>query len=257
MQAALPFRRVALLALVVTMLPAAATAQEQPEPETSASKTEAQQIGARDGGTTAGEATRKVFLDPAPAPRTRANLMQADGDQIGAADRGSMATAQITGNNESARRMQQLSEAELEATLAQLSPAERTVLLQAIEGSDICDNPPAVAAVIALCRSRLETRSGEFATTPEKPLTTEERLLRGGVETTGQPSVEAVISRLSRVSLASSDDLSNQAIASIALAAPPAPERPANEEDQAGLGLGQETEALINAIVQQLGGGRP
>jgi len=153
--------------------------------------------------------------------------------------------------------MQQLSEAELEATLAQLTPAERNVLLQAIEGSDICDNPPAVAAVLALCRSRLETRSSEFATAPEKPLTTEERLLRGAVENTGLPSVEAVISRLSRVSLASSDDLSNQAIASIALAAPPAPEKPGNEEDQAGLGLGQETEALINAIVQQLGGGRP
>ena len=257
MPAALPFRRAALLALAATILPAAATAQEQPEPESGASKTEAQQIGARDGGTTAGEATRKVFLDAAPAPRARGSLMQTAGDQIGEADVGTMSTAQITGSGESARRMQQLSEAELEATLAQRTPAERNVLLQAIEGSDICDNPPAVAAVLALCRSRLETRSSEFATAPEKPLTTEERLLRGAGENNGLPSVEAVISRLSRVSLASSDDLSNQAIASIALAAPPAPEKPGNEEDQAGLGLGQETEALINAIVQQLGGGRP
>jgi hypothetical protein len=257
MPAIQPFCRIAFLALFATMLPAAATAQDQspaPEQESSASKTEARQIGARDGGATAGEATRKVFLEPAPAPRSRASLMQADGDQIGESGTGTMATAQITGSGESARRMQQLSEAELEATLAQLTPAERNVLLQAIEGSDICDNPPAVAAVIALCRSRLETRSGEFATAPETPITTEERLLRGGVENTGQPSVEAVISRLSRVSLASSDDLSNQAIASIALAPPPAPEKPRNEEDQAGLGLGQETEALINAIVQQLGG---
>lgn len=56
------------------------------------------------------------------------------------------------------------------------------------------------------------------------------------------------------MTVASSDDFSNQAIASIELAPPPAPENPGNEDDQTGLGLGSETEALINAIVQQLGG---
>ncbi|MFN4097386.1 MAG: hypothetical protein ACK4GG_11520 [Sphingomonas sp.] len=233
------------------IVPAATLAQDA---ETPGSKTEALQIGPRDGGVIAGEARRGVFLDEAPAPRARASLMQADGDQIG--DRGAeTAPQQLTSSGESARRMPQLSEAELEATLAQLTPVERSVLLQAIEGTDICDNPPAVAAVIALCRSRLETRSGEFAATPEVQLTSEERLLRGGVESNGLPTVEAVIARLSRVTLAaSSDDFNNQAIASIALAPPPAAEKPAKEEDPAGLGLGSETEALINAIVQQLGG---
>lgn len=249
------FRRAAILAMLI--MPDAAIAQDADEP---GSKTEAMQIGQRDGGTTAGEATRRVFLEETPAARTRASLMQADGDQIGEPESADIAPQQLTSSGESARRMPQLSEAELEATLAQLTPAERSVLLQAIEGTDICDNPPAVAAVIALCRSRLETRSGEFAAKPEVQLTSEERLLRGGVESNGLPTVEAVISRLSRVTVASSDDFNNQAIASIALAPPPVAEKPGNEDDPAGLGLGTETEALINAIVQQLGGqggGRP
>ncbi|MCZ8135541.1 MAG: hypothetical protein O9266_04490 [Porphyrobacter sp.] len=258
MPAFLFLRSAAVLAVTGLTLPVAAIAQDAGEP---ASKTEAMQIGQRDGGTTAGEATRRVFLEEAPAPRTRASLMQADGDQIGEPDSNGNAPQQLTSSGESARRMPQLSEAELEATLAQLTPAERSVLLQAIEGTDICDNPPAVAAVVALCRSRLETRSDEFAAKPEGPLTSEERLLRGGVESNGLPTVEAVISRLSRVNVASSDDFNNQAIASIALAPPPATEKPGKEDDPAGLGLGTETEALINAIVQQLGGppggGRP
>lgn len=251
-------RLATLLALSGLIAPLAATAQDAGDP---ASKTEAMQIGQRDGGTTAGEATRRVFLDEAPTTRSRASLMQAEGDQIGAPEGAGAQPQQLTSSGESARRMPQLSEAELEATLAQLTPAERSVLLQAIEGSDICDNPPAIAAIVALCRTRLETRSEEFAAKPEKPLTAEERLLRGGVESNGLPSVEAVITRLSKVTLvSSSDDFSNQAIASIALAPPPTADKPAKEDDPAGLGLGQETEALINAIVQQLGGqggGRP
>lgn len=249
--AVLPTAWMILLASLGLTLQPAAMAQDTSE---SASKTEAMQIGPRDGGAMAGEATRRVFLEEAAAPRTRPNMMQAQGDQIGAPDGGEMAPEQITASNQSAQRIAQLSRAELEATLSQLTPAERSVLLQAIEGTDICDNPPAVAAIVALCRTRLETRSGEFTAAPEKPLTAEERLLRGGVDGTGLPSVEAVIARLSRVNLASSDDFNNQAIASIALAPPPAPEKPGGEDDQTGLGLGSETEALINAIVQQLGG---
>lgn len=251
MPAAKFFPRTALLAISGLMMPLAAAAQDNGE---AASKTEAMQIGQPDGGSTAGEATRRVFLEDAPQRRERTSLMQAEGDQIGAPDSGGTLSQQITAAGESARRMPQLSEAELEATLAQLTPAERSVLLQAIEGSDICDNPPAVAAIVALCRTRIETRSSEFAAAPERPLTAEERLLSGGVEASGLPSVEAVIARLSRVNLASSEDFNNQAIASIALAPPPAPEKPGGEDDATGLGLGQETEALINAIVQQLGG---
>lgn len=251
-----PYDRILVIAAAALLVPVAAMAQDAGDP---ASKTEAMQIGAPDGGPSAGENSRKVFLDERPpAPRPRNTLNQTEGDQIGqigAPDSGGTAPLQITAEAESARRMPQLSKAELDATLAQLSAAERRVLLQAIEGTDICDNPPAVAAVVALCKSRIETRSGEFAAAPEKPLSSEERLMRGGVESNGQPSVEAVIARLSRTSTASSNDASNQEIASIALAPPPIRDKPKDEGDPTGLGLGNETEALINAIVSQLGGG--
>lgn len=248
-----PRDRIILIAAAALLAPVAATAQDAGSP---ASKTEAMQIGARDGGPSTGETTRSVFLDERPAPaRQRVTPMQIEGDQIGAPDTGGTGLMQITAEAESARRMPQLSRADLDATLAQLSAGERRVLLQAIEGTDICDRPPAVAAIVTLCQSRIETRSGEFATTPEKPLTAEERLLRGGVESNGQPSVEAVISRLSRATPASSDDFSNQAIASVALAPQISSDKPEEEGDPTGLGLGNETEALINAIVTQLGGG--
>lgn len=246
-----PFHRFFLLAAAALIGQAVASAQDSADP---ASKTEAMQIGPLDRGSTEDKTARKVYLDERPAARPRPSVMQAEGDQVGSSGNGGMAPIQITAGAESARRMPQLSRAELDATLAQLTPAERRVLLQAIEGTDICDNPPAIAAIVTLCQTRIETRSSEFAPAAEAPLTAEERLIRSGTDNNGIPRVEAVISRLSRVTAASSDDLSNQAIASVALAPPPGTERPDSEEGEAGLGLGAETEALINAIVQQLGG---
>ena len=80
--------------------------------------------------------------------------------------------------------------------------------------------------------------------------------MRGGLERDGMPSVEAVIARLSRVTVApSTDDFNNQAIASVALT----PQPSGAEDNQQNLAPG--TDAVINAIVQQLGGpaggGRP
>lgn len=244
-----PSARIIVLAYAGMVLQPAAIAQNTVQ---NASKTEAPQIG--ESGPTTDEAARRVFVDDAPAPRTRSSMMQSAGDQVGKADAGNTPPMQLTATSDSTQALQQLSKADLDATLAQLTPAEREVLLQAIEGTDICDNPPAVAAIVALCRTRLETRSGEFSVAPDRPLTAEETLLRGGIDNGGLPSVEAVIARLSRVTAASSDDFSNQAIASVALAPPPAPEGPGNGGDDTALGLGSETEALINAIVQQLGG---
>lgn len=233
------------------MLPATGLAQDASD---KASKTDAMQIGAPQERSGRADAAGKAYIDDRPSSRPRPSLMQADGDQIGPRDTDGAPPSQLTAIGESGSRMAQLSKADLDATLAQLTPAERRVLLQAIEGTDICDNPPAVAAIVALCQSRIETRSAEFSPRPERPLSAEERLLRGGLDDNGLPTVERVIERLSRVTVASSNDFSNQAIASIALAPPPQQDQPSNEEDPTGLGLGSETEALINAIVQQLGG---
>ena len=169
----------------------------------------------------------------------------------------SLAASQISSRANSSEKMTQLSKAELDATLAQLSPAERKVLFEAIRGTDICDNPPQIAAIRALCQSRIETRSGEFAA-PERPLSSEERLLQGGFDNGIAPSVERVIERLAR-NAAESGDPSNQAIASIALgtggtavAAPGS-----KPEDSETAGLSGTAQDVINAIVQGLGGAVP
>lgn len=241
------------MALIAVALAAPAAAQD-PRAETSSSKTEAMQIRAEDAKTGSGYTRGGAFLDDGSAPRPAADPLQAQSTQISKPGAARQSASQITGPGESGPRMAQLTKAELDATLAQLTPTERSVLLQAIVGTDICDNQPDVPAIIALCQTRIETRAGEFATAPEVPLSAEERLLRVDSETAGSPSLEAVIARLSRASSASSNDFSNQAIASVALAPPPVPDQPDDGEDPTGLGFGAETDAVINAIVEQLGG---
>ena len=67
-----------------------------------------------------------------------------------------------------------------------------------------------------------------------------------------------VIERLARGG-ASSGDFSNQAIASIALGSNPTiqPAPPREEKPESTAGLGEEAQALINALINQLGGGAP
>lgn len=247
--------RTACLVSASLLFASAASGQDQTARD---SRIEAPQIEApaADGERRAG--TGKAFLENSASQQTpapRPSMMQSPGDQLLRAG-GSAPASQITSRDQGGSGMAQLSKADLEATLAQLSPAERRVLLQAIEGTDICDNPPQVATVIALCQGRIETRSQEFAAAEERPLSAEERLLRGDFDNTALPNLGQVIARLARTS-AASDDFSNQAIASIALATPAAPPQPGEEEQGATDGLGQETQALINAIINQLGGGAP
>lgn len=193
----------------------------------------------------------KAYLDTPPAAPDEQPQSQTASEQVGKPDTGGE-TAQISAAGQRGPAMAQLSQAELEARLAQLSPTERRVLLEAIEGSDICDNPPDVPTIRALCRNRIETRSSEFAERAERPLSAEERLLRGGVDENGRPNVERVIERLSRSS-ATAEDFDNQAIASIALAPPGAAQMPEDESNPLS-NLPSGTEAVINAIINQLGG---
>jgi hypothetical protein len=199
------------------------------------------------------DAAAKAYLEPAPpaqpAPPSESRTAS---EQIPSRE-STGETAQISADDQGGSAVMQLSQAELEATLAQLTAAERRVLLEAIEGTDICDNPPDVAAIRTLCRDRIETRSAEFADRAKQSLSAEERLLRGGVDEGGTPNVERVIERLARAS-AAPDNFDNQAIASIALAPPPAPPTP-DEETEALGNLPPGTEAVINAIINQMGGG--
>lgn len=237
------------------LMASAASGQEQDARD---SRIEAAQIEAPAPDSDRRAPASKAYLENARsqrAPAPRPSLMQSPGDQLLRAG-GNAPASQITSLSQSGASVAQLSKADLEATLAQLSAAERRVLLQAIEGTDICDNPPRVPAVIALCQTRIETRSQEFTPVEERALSAEERLLRGDFDNTALPSVTQVIERLARTS-AASDDFSNQAIASIALATPTAPPQPDEDETGATDSLGQETQALINAIINQLGGGAP
>lgn len=223
-----------------------------------ASRTDARQIEMPERAASTGPG--RAYLDTTGSPTSqqqpRASLMQTAGDQISRGS-GNAPASQISARGQGGSGMAQLSKADLEATLAQLTPAERRVLLQAIEGTDICDNPPNIAAVIALCQTRLETRSSEFTRRPERTLSAEDQLLRGDLEGDIQPSVDQVIERLARGG-ASTGDFSNQAIASIALGSSiPAPARPRQEENTETGNLGEEAQALINALINQLGGRAP
>lgn len=245
-------------ALAATALTGAALAQPQEEP--AINRTEASQIElpASTSGTTAGPG--RAYLDdtgrPPEAGPPRASLAGEAATQISRAE-GRVPARQISAVGDGGPAVAQLSRADLDASLAQLSAAERRVLLQAIEGSDICDAPPRVAAIISLCQTRIETRAGEFGTPPELTLSAEDRLLAGDLQSTTLPTLDAVIERLARGG-AASGDLSNQAIASIALGtgAPP-PTRKAEEESESSATLGEEAQALINALVNQLGGRGP
>lgn len=189
-------------------------------------------------------------------PVPRPTVIEAPGAQI-SRGAGNAPASQITSRSQGTPGVAQLSKADLDATLAQLSPAERRVLLQAIEGTDICNDPPAVAAIVALCQNRIETRSREFSALANGAPSAEERLLRGDLENAGLPTISQVIERLARGG-ASSGDFSNQAIASIALATPATPPtRPRDEKAPDTQGLGEETQALINALINQLGGRAP
>lgn len=259
MIAALRLACCSLAVIAALGMPVAALAdQDQAQAELpSVSRTQAVQIEAPAADAERRRAAGKAYLETgqAAAALPRPTLMQTPSDQISRGS-GNAPAAQITSRTQSGSGMMQLSKADLDATLAQLSPVERRVLLQAIEGTDICDNPPAVPAVIALCQNRLETRSQDFAGKSERSLSAEEWLLRGDLENAALPSVTQVIERLARTS-ATSDDFSNQAIASIALAAPPVPTPAGDGGRTENTGLGEETQTLVNAIINQLGGGAP
>jgi hypothetical protein len=235
----------------------AVLAQDSPE-DAATSRTEAHQIEMPQVSPGAGPG--RAYLDssgrPAPASRPSATMVQTSGDAASRAQ-GRAPASQISTRGQGGLGVVQLSKADLDATLAQLTPAERRVLLQAIEGTDICNDPPDVAAILALCQTRIETRAAEFAALAERQPSAEDRLLRGDLETAALPSVGQVIERLARGG-ASSGDFSNQAIASIALGtSAPTPARPRDEEQADTASFGEEAQALINALINQLGGRAP
>lgn len=162
--------------------------------------------------------------------------------------------AQVTATGDTGSNVAQLSDGASTEALAQLTEAERQVLLEAVEGTDICERASDIPAIRALCESRIETRSAEF--TPPKAESAEDRLLGGGLDPDRVATLEAAVARLSR-SGANADDFSNQVLASVALGAQSLGDQQttAAPDGDPAADLSPETQALINSIVQQFGGG--
>jgi hypothetical protein len=220
------------------------------------SRTEAPQIYMSDNS--ANVQLGRAYLDTAAKPPViqPAQQIRANNDQIYRGE-SNTPTRQISSRVQGGPMILQLSKVDLESTLSQLTAAERRVLLQAIEGSDICDAPPDIPAVLALCQTRIETRAADFASRVPPAPSAEDGLLRGDLETTTLPTITQVIDRLARSS-ASTENFSNQAIASIALGTTPTVRDASGGEDQANVsGLGEEAQAFITALINQLGGQVP
>lgn len=162
--------------------------------------------------------------------------------------------AQLSRGGEGVRATQQLSDGKSDRALAQLTPVEQQVLIDAVNGTDICESSPQIAALQSLCENRIETRSAEFSQTRDQG-SAEDNLLGGGFDSERLATLEAAISRLARNS-SRADDFADQAIASVALGQQTvltdleATETEGDPEKK----LSPETEALVNAIAQQFTG---
>lgn len=197
----------------------------------------------------------KVFFPDEITPETvaQARARAAEQEQLQRSNDADREIRQLSEGGEGARDMVQLSDGDSARALAQLTPAERQVLLDAVEGTDICDRIDNIPTIRDLCEGRLETRSAEFA--PKRTGgSAEDNLLGGRFDTARTATLEAAIARLARNS-GRAEDFSDQAIASVALGQQSAlgdAEASAAEGDPAN-DLSPETQAVVNAIVQQLG----
>jgi len=214
----------------------------------------AEQIAAPE--TQAPDATSKVYFPDAITPESVAEARRARGleqQQLNAVhEREEAELAQVSAGGEGAQDVDQLSDGMHSDALAQLTQAEREVLLEAVEGTDICDRSSDIPAIQELCESRLETRSADFA--QNSGGSAEDNLLGGGLSADRLATLESAIARLAR-NASDSNDFSNQVIASVALNNQTLADGAAQATDADPTSdLSPETQAVVNAIVQQLGG---
>jgi hypothetical protein len=201
------------------------------------------------------DASSKVYFPDAITPQSvararaqAAQQQQLPGDQAPA----NAALSQVSNGERGGQDVAQLTEGQSGEALAQLSQAERQVLLDAVEGTDICDRSNDIPALQELCAGRIETRSADFAQNTGG--SAEDSLLGGGLDNARLATLEAAISRLAR-NAGNSDDFSNHVIASVALGNQALTSAQATSaEGDPTSELSEETQAVVSAIVQQLGG---
>lgn len=203
------------------------------------------------------DASSKVYFPDAITPESvaAARARAARQEQIAAAQAtGSGApVAQVSASGDTANTVSQLSDGSTDPALAQLSAAERQVLLEAVEGSDICERGSDIPALKALCDARIETRSEEFA--DNRSSSAEDSLLGGGLDAGRTATLQAAIARLAGAD-ANPGNFDNQVVASVALNNQSLSDaQAAAAEGDPTSDLSPETQGIVNAIVQQLGGG--
>ena len=251
---------VGLLLTAILAAPLAGLAAQQNSQETSvfieqapSRAVEATQIGSP----ASGDPASKVYFPDAITPQSvaAARARAAEQQQLERATTRNGPVAQLSSGGEGARDVAQLSDGDSARALAQLSPAERQVVLDAVEGTDICERADNIPAIRDLCASRIETRSADFAQTNTGG-SAEDNLLGGRFDSARLATLEAAINRLAQSS-GRADDFSDQAIASVALGQQGAlsDARATAAETDPASNLSPETQGVINAIVQQLGGG--
>jgi len=202
------------------------------------------------------DAGSRVYYPDAITPEATATARarQAAQQQVATQERAMAGSqlSQVGGSERDTDAVEQLPSDDAEEVLAQLTAAERQVLLDAVEGTDICERETDIPAIRALCAQRIETRSEEFAQASSNTLSAEERLLGEGLDGDRIETLESAISQLARN--ADAGQFSNQVLASVTLddSAGIPGEQPPGEGDP-GSELSAETQALINAIVNQFG----
>lgn len=256
-------------AAIAAAIPAGLAAQANPDtvsraeaafvvqaPELEAAQDEQPTSHRQQQAENAPDQTSKVYFPEVITPETiaRARARALEQEQLGQAraSREEAPTTQVSADGASGREVTQLSDGNSTEALGQLTAAERQVLLQAVQGTDICDRSSDIPAIQELCDKRIETRSAEF--TQNTAGSAEDSLLGGGLDADRIATLEAAIARLAR-NAANSNDFSNQVIASVALNNQSLAEAATQATDADGANdLTPETQAVVNAIVQQLGG---
>ncbi|MEP3421508.1 MAG: hypothetical protein ABJN35_07230 [Erythrobacter sp.] len=200
------------------------------------------------------DASSKVYFPEAITPQSvaAARARNAQQEQL-TPSLGSRRVAQVPSSGSSTQPVPQLSTGQSTSALNQLSAAERQVLLDAVEGTDICERSSDIPALKELCEGRIETRSSEFAQNAAQG-SAEDSLLGGGLDSARIATLEAAISRLAQ-NAGDSGDFSTQVIASVALGNTTLTDAQATSaENDPTSELSTETQAVVQAIVQQLGG---
>lgn len=203
------------------------------------------------------QADRSVFIEQAlteEEPTERRAIMPIR-PVPSAGPEGNIAQVQTTASADGLATYQ-LTATSMNAALAQLTAEEREVLIEALEGTDICETATDIRAIQLLCEDRLETRFRDFAPSRKLAFSAEERLLgeRLGGETQGErsPTLLRIIERLAKTT-PSAGNIENQEIASIVLGSQLGDSPPGPSEDNTS-SLSAETRALIEAIVDQVPG---